>query len=89
MHVGEALVLRAYERPDGTQVVRLKAVCPEPNLDRLNVVMGTCRVAVPLNRPERGSAREFEVTMRANSPLRLGDRVPVEFFYPGEQAGIH
>lgn len=89
MHFGEAVILDTCERPDGVQEVALKAVCPAANYDRLNVVVGSLRVAVPLDRPQRGAAREFKVTMRVTSHLNLGDKVPVEFFFPGEQAGAH
>ncbi|MBV8901475.1 MAG: hypothetical protein JOY92_15335 [Verrucomicrobia bacterium] len=89
MHVGEAVVLGAFKRPDGTQEVELKAVCPKPDFERLNVVLGSCRVAVPLDRPVDKPEREFKVTMRVDSPINLGDKLLVEFFYPGEQAGVH
>ena len=88
MHVGEAVVLGALRHPDGTQEVELKTVCPKPDFERLNVVLGSCRVAVSLDRPAAQAAREFKVTMRVDSPLKLGDRLLVEFFYPGEQAGL-
>lgn len=89
MHFGEAVILNAYPRPDGTQELELNAVCPASNYERLNVVLGASRVAVPLDRPERGALRRFKVKLRADAPLSQGDRVPVEFFYPGEQAGVH
>ena len=88
MHVGEAVVLGAFKHPDGTQEVELKTVCPKPDFERLNVVLGSCRVAVPLDRPAAQSAREFKVTMRVDSPIKLGDKLLVEFFHPGEQAGV-
>jgi hypothetical protein len=88
MHVGEAVVVGAVKRPDGTQEVELKTVCPRPDFERLNVVLGSCRVAVPLERPAGKSEREFKVTMRVDSPIKLGDKLLVEFFHPGEQAGV-
>lgn len=88
MHVGEAVVLGAFQRSDGTQEVELKTVCPKPDFERLNVVLGSCRVAVPLDRPVDKSEREFKVTMRVDSPIKLGDKLLVEFFHPGEQAGV-
>ena len=89
MHLGEAVVLGASKRPDGAQEVELKAVCPKPDFERLNVVLGSCRVAVALDRPGGQTSREFKVTMRVDEPIRLGDKLLVEFFYPGEQAGVH
>ena len=89
MHVGEAVVLGAIARPDGAQEVELKTVCPKPDFERLNVVLGSCRVAVPLDRPVSEAEREFKVTMRVDSPIKLGDKLLVEFFHPGEQAGVH
>lgn len=89
MQVGEAVVLGAVKRPDGTQEVELKTVCPKPDFERLNVVLGSCRVAVPLDRPAGCSSREFKVTMRVDAPINLGDKLLVEFFHPGEQAGVH
>jgi hypothetical protein len=89
MQFGEAIILSACPRTDGIQEVELNAVCPASNYDRLNVVLGAIRVAVPLDRPERGAFRRFKVKLRADAPLNQGDKVPVEFFYPGEQAGVH
>ena len=89
MHLGEAVVLGASKRPDGTQEVKLKTVCPKPDFERLNVVLGSCLVAVSLDRPAGETSREFKVTMRVDEPIRLGDKLLVEFFYPGEQAGVH
>ena len=89
MHVGEAVVLGASKRADGTQEVELKTVCPKADFERLNVVLGSCRVVVPLDRPAGETSREFKVTMRVDSPIRLGDKLLVEFFYTGEQAGVH
>jgi hypothetical protein len=49
MHVGEAVVLSTSEcGPDGAQEVELSAVCPSANFERLNVVLGSSRTAVPL-----------------------------------------
>jgi hypothetical protein len=89
MQFGEAVILSACPRGDGTQEVELNAVCPASNYERLNVVVGATRVAVPLDRPERGAFRRFTVKLRADAPLSQGDKVPVEFFFPGEQAGVH
>jgi hypothetical protein len=89
MQFGEAIILSAYRRNDGTQEVELNAVCPASNYERLNVVLGATRVAVPLDRPERGAFRRFKVNLKADAPLNEGEKVPVEFFYPGEQAGVH
>jgi hypothetical protein len=88
MRFGEAEILGASERPGGVKELELKAVCPESNYERLNVVVGSERVAVPLDRPERGASRRFKVTLQADTPVSRGDKVPVEFFYPGEQAGV-
>lgn len=89
MQVGEAVVLGTSERPDGTQEVELKTVCPKPDFERLNVVLGSRRVSVPLDRPAEEFERAFKVTMRVDSPIKLGDKLLVEFFHPGEQAGVH
>ena len=89
MHFGEAEVVDASERPGGAKELELRAVCPGSNYERLNVVVGSQRVAVPLDRPQRGASRRFKVTMRADLPVNPGDKVAVEFFYPGEQAGVH
>lgn len=89
MRFGEAEVLDASERPGGAKELELKAVCPGSNYERLNVVVGSQRFAVPLDRPQRGASRKFKVTMQADTPVSRGDKVPVEFFYPGEQAGVH
>jgi hypothetical protein len=89
MQFGEAVILSANPHADGTQEVELNAVCPAANYERLNIVLGATRVAVPLDRPERGAFRRFKVKLRADAPLSQGDKVPVEFFYPGEQAGVH
>ena len=88
MHVSEAVVLSASERPDGVREVELQAVCPAANLERLNVVLGSCRAAVPLDRPGRGESRKFKVAMKLDMPLGPGDKVLVRFFNPGEQAGV-
>ena len=89
MQFGEAEILDASERPGGATELELKAVCPGSNYERLNVVVGSQRVAVPLDRPERGASRKFKVMMQADPPLSRGDKVLIEFFYPGEQAGVH
>jgi len=88
MQLGEAIVLGACPCPDGSLEVELKAVCPAANFERLNVVVGTTRVAVPLDRPARGALRSFKVTVRADAPLSQGDKMLIEFFFPGEQAGL-
>ncbi|MBV9998982.1 MAG: hypothetical protein JO015_07695 [Verrucomicrobia bacterium] len=89
MQFGEAIILSACPQTDGTQEVELNAVCPASNYERLNVVLGATRVAVPLDRPVRGAFRRFKVNLKADAPLNQGDKIPVEFFYPGEQAGVH
>jgi hypothetical protein len=88
MHFGEAEVVGTSERSGGTKELELKTVCPGSNYERLNVVVGSHRLAVPLDRPRRGASRQFKVTMQADSPLNRGDKVLIEFFYPGEQAGV-
>ena len=89
MHTGEAIVLSASEYREGTQEVALEARCPQSGCERLNVVVNRCRVAVGLDRPERGSARQFTVRLQPEGPLQPGDKVLLEFFLPGEQAGAH
>ena len=89
MQFGEALVLVASDTPDGRQEVELDTVCPAANFERLNVVLGNRRVAIPLDRPVRGAACRFKITLPAESRVRCGEKALVEFFYPGEQAGVH
>jgi hypothetical protein len=90
MHTGEAIVLSASEYLDGSQEVELEARCPQSGYERLNVVVNRCRIAVGLDdRPERGSARQFTVRLQPEGPLQPGDKVLLEFFHPGEQAGAH
>ncbi|HEY0789594.1 MAG TPA: hypothetical protein VGD78_00900 [Chthoniobacterales bacterium] len=88
MQFGEAVVLGASPRPDGRLEVELHAVCPGANFERLNIVLGGTRVAVPLDRPARGALRSFKVTLPAEASLNQGDKMPVEFFFPGEQGGL-
>lgn len=89
MHTGEAIVLSASGYLDGNQEVELETRCPQSGCERLNVVLNRCRVAVGLDRPERGSARQFTVRLQPEGPLQPGDKVLLEFFHPGEQAGAH
>jgi hypothetical protein len=89
MHLGEAVVLGASKRPDGFQEVEFNAVCPESGCERLNVVAGECRVAVALDQPEQGASRRFKAVMGADLSLQPGEKVLIEFFHPGEQAGVH
>lgn len=89
MEVGEATVIGASEQPDGKHELKLKACCPS-DCERANVhVAGRC-FAVDLERGGRGMvSRAFTVTMSQDPQLAPGARVAVEFFYPGEQAGVH
>ena len=88
MQFSEAVVRGAFRRPDGTQELELDAVCPAANYDRLNVLVGKARVAVPLDRPARGASCRVTVRVGAEASFSQGDKVAVEFFYPGEQAGV-
>ena len=87
MQVGEAMVLGAFLCPGGVQELECKAVCPDAGFERLNVVTGAGRAAVALDRPERGARRRFKAVLGTDAPVRPGQRVVVEFFHPGEQAG--
>jgi hypothetical protein len=89
MEVGEAIVMGASKRPDGIHEVHLRAICSS-DCERANVRgAGQC-LPVNLERGGRGSvARAFTVTVPDDPELALGAKVLVEFFYPGEQAGIH
>lgn len=87
MQVGEAVVMAASGGPEGAQEVDFKAVCPAANCERLNLVVGAWRAAVALDRPKRGALRHFRVRVPADLRFQPGDKVGVEFFYPGEQAG--
>jgi hypothetical protein len=89
MHVGEAVVVGASKRLDGVQEVEFNAVCPESGCERLNVVAGECRVAVTLNRPPQGVLHHFRAVMETALSLQPGEKVLIEFFHPGEQAGAH
>jgi len=89
MQVGEAMVTGASQGPKGFQEVEFKTICPAPNCERLNVVVGDWRAAVALDRPLLGASSQFKVTAPADLHLRLGDTIVVQFFSPGEQAGAH
>lgn len=89
MRIGEAVVSGASQGPKGAQEVEFKVVCAEANCERLNVIAGEWRAAVTLDRPPRGALCQFKVTVPAHLRLQLGDNVVVEFFYPGDQAGVH
>ena len=89
MHLGEAVVLGASKRPDGVQEVEFNAVCPESGCERLNVVAGEQRVAVALDRPKQGASHRFKALMEDDFSLQPGEKVLIEFFHPGEQAGAH
>ncbi|HEY0792616.1 MAG TPA: hypothetical protein VGD78_16250 [Chthoniobacterales bacterium] len=89
MHLGEAVVLSASRRLDGVQEVEFDAVCPEAGCERLNVVAGEWRVAVALNQPARGALYRFKAVMATGFSPRPGEKVLIEFFHPGEQAGVH
>lgn len=89
MEVGEAIVIDASERPDGIHELKLKASCPS-DCERANVYVAGQWVAVDLERGGRGTvSRAFTVTMSSDPQLAPGAKVPAEFFYPGEQAGVH
>jgi hypothetical protein len=63
MQVGEAVMVGASNRPDGTQEIELNTVCPDAGFERLNVVTGECRVCVALDRPEQGASRGFQAVI--------------------------
>lgn len=89
MQVGEAVVVGAFERPNGIQEIELNTVCPDAGFERLNVVAEACRVAVPLDRPAQGESCQFQAVLNTESAPQPGEKVLVEFFHPGEQAGAH
>jgi len=89
MQVGEAVVLGASKRPDGAQKIEFDTVCPDAGFERLNVVTGEYRLAVALDRPEQGVLHRFKAVMGTEMPPQPGEKVRVEFFHPGEQAGAH
>ena len=89
MEVGEATVVSASKHPDGTNELKLKASCPS-DCERAKVQVAGRWVAVRLERGGRGMvSRAFSVTVPEDPQLAPGAKVPVEFFYPGEQAGLH
>jgi hypothetical protein len=47
------------------------------------------RLPLALERRARGGSRAFTVTVPTDPRLGPGNKVIVEFFYPGEQAGAH
>jgi hypothetical protein len=49
MEVGEAVVISAYQGPEGDQEVEFKAVCSAANGERLNGIAGEWRAAVTLD----------------------------------------
>lgn len=89
MELGEATVIDALTHPDGTHELKLKASCPS-DCERANVQVAGQWVAVALERGGRGMvSRAFAVTIPDDPQLAPGAKVAVEFFYPGEQAGVH
>ena len=89
MQIGEAVVLGVSQRLNGTQEWELHAECPDAGFERLNVVAGGCRVAVALDRPEQGAVQRFKAVVEMEAPPQPGEKVRIEFFHPGEQAGAH
>ena len=89
MQVGEAVITGAAKAPNGVQEIEFKAICPAANFERLNVVVGNSRVPLTFERSEPGAAHQFKVAVRTDLPLKPGDKLQVEFFHPGEQAGAH
>ena len=88
MEVGEATVVSASKHPDGTNELKFKASCPS-DCERANVQVAGRWVAVHLERGGQGMvSRAFTMTMSEDPQLAPGAKVPVEFFYPGEQAGL-
>ena len=89
MEVCEATVTDVSRHPDGTHELKFKASCPS-DCERVNVQVAGRWVAVELERGGRGMvSRAFTVTTPGDPQLATGAKVPVEFFYPGEQAGVH
>lgn len=89
MEVCEAIVTGASRRPDGIHELKLKATCPS-DCERVNVRVGGQCFAVDLERGGHGMvARAFTVTVPDDPQLAPGATLTVEFFYPGEQAGVH
>ena len=89
MEVGEATVISASRHPGGTNELKLRASCPS-DCERANVQVAGRWVAVHLERGGQGMVwRAFTVIMPEDPQLAPGAKVPAEFFYPGEQAGVH
>jgi hypothetical protein len=57
MQIGEAVVSGASQGPKGAQEVEFRAFCSVANCERLNVISGEWRAAVPSIDPhvERGA----------------------------------
>ena len=90
MEAVEAVVVGVADTADGAQEVELEALCPAADFERANVVVGPCRVAVPLDRPLHVGKRNVRVSLQGvQERLKPGDKAVVEFFYPGEQARVH
>jgi hypothetical protein len=89
MEIGEATVIGASRHPGGTHELKLKAFCPS-DCERANVQLAGRWVAADLERGGHGMvSRAFVVTIPDDPQLAPGTKVPAEFFYPGEQAGVH
>lgn len=88
MEIGEAVVIGTSQHPDGAYEVALEGYCP-PNCERLNAIVAGYRLALALERRGRGGSRAFQVRVPIDPDVGPGDKVVVEFFYPGEQAGVH
>ena len=86
MEVREAVVIGVSPRPDGTYEVALEAYCP-PNCERLNAMVAGYRLPLALERRPRGGTRAFAVVVPTDPQLGPGDKLVVEFYYPGEQTG--
>jgi hypothetical protein len=90
VEVVEAVVVGASETADGAQEVELETLCPAADFERASVVVGPCRVALPLERPLHVGRRKVRVSLQAaQGRLQPGDKAVVEFFYPGERARGH
>lgn len=59
------------------------------NCERMNVLLGERRFVVTLDRTRPKPPPTLIVTLPDEISLKIGDKVQVEFFHPGEQAGTH
>ena len=59
------------------------------NCERMNVLVGGHRFVVTLDRSRPEPPPTLSVMLPEEVGLKIGEKVQVEFFHPGEQAGAH